>query len=271
MSLRIKLTFLIAVTTTVMFGSTVNFVGPSQPKPGSTIVIGNPLAYEVFGAQLTQPTGSNPNWVLQIETNYGANISGNTIPPYLYGDGTGPFSIGDFLIVWNGGDYGIVLSPHVAGVAVDSYTAGNLYQASGFVTSGDIMNTAGSFSPNPGFNIWLSPGGTNRSPTTGSVSVAKTGTGIDPGVGGVIQAGDGLPAEAMYTITVMFSAPPGFLGTGNFSIDFSSYVCGNGDLTGGGNFPPPIATPEPGTLLLVTPALLLFGFRLARKRGPQAG
>lgn len=269
MSLRMKFAVLFAVTTTVMFGSTVNFVGPSQPKPGSTIVIGDPLAYEVFGAQLTQPTGSNPNWVLQIETNYGANISGNTIPPYLYGDGTGPYSIGDFLIAWNGVDYGVVLSPHVAGGAVDSYTAGNLYQAPGFVTSGDIMNTAGSFSPNPGFNIWISPGGTQVG--TGSVTVAKTGTGIDPGVGGVIQPGDGIPSEAMYTITAMFSAPAGFLGTGSFSIDFSSYVCGNGVLTSGGNFPPPNGTPEPGTWLLVTPALLLFGFRLVRKRGPQAG
>jgi hypothetical protein len=236
-----KLLLLLIVCAATVFGATINFPPSGQP------IIGSPFDYEVYGAQLTQPTTTNPAWILQIETNYPATIIGNDIPPVAYGSPTTFFSIGDFLIIWNGVDYGIVLAPHVkvALPPVDGYTAGNLYQASGFQNSGSIMGTSGlSASPNPSFPIWINPGGTQIG--TGSVTVATTG--------------DGLSA-AKYTITVPFTAPANFLSTGTFQISFSSYSCGNGVLTGGGGFS---EVPEPATLFLIGPALLLLGVRRRR-------
>jgi hypothetical protein len=223
---------LLLIFTTTVFGATINFPPSGQP------IIGSPFEYQVFGVQLTQPTLINPNWILQIETNYPGTITGNTIPPVAYGGPTTFFSIGDFLIIWNGVDYGVVLAPHVkvSLTPVDGYTAGNLYQTSGFQNSGSIM---GADSPNPPFPIWINPGATQIG--TGNVTVATTG--------------DGLSA-AKYTITAAFTAPPDFLGTGPFQISFSSYSCGNGVLTG--SFDPGSGVPEPATLFLIGPALLLL-------------
>ena len=82
----------------------------------------------------------------------------------------------------------------------------------------------------------------------GSLSGAETGNGVTTG---------------LYTLTDDFSAPPGFLSTGEFGIQISSYVCANGYITGTGSFPgEPV--PEPGTFLLLAPALIMLGRRLIR-------
>ena len=253
---RTKLLFLLIVSAATVWGTSFSFTGPSYAKPPSPalpagqLIIGDPLEYQVFGAQLTQT--DSLDWVLQIETNYPVTtITGNNIPPVVYGSPTTPFSIGDFLIMWNSVDYGIVLAPHVKLVSVDGYTAGNLYQTSGFQDSGSIMGRTTdtppctvTCSPNPDFPIWIDPSATQIG--TGSVSIAKTGNGM---------------SAAEYTITVPFSAPAGFLSTGNVGISFASYVCGNGVLTGqeaasggGGG-----GIPEPATFLLIGPGLLLLG------------
>ncbi len=112
MKLKLLMPALLAAASfgTSGFAATISFSGPSLP------VIGDPLSFKIFGAQLTQPTLGNSDWVLTIETNYGVTLPGspNVIPDYTYNQIE--YGIGDFLIAWNGNDYGIVLSPH------DSYT-----------------------------------------------------------------------------------------------------------------------------------------------------
>ena len=211
---------LAASSSVCALANTVSFSGPSLP------IIGDPLQYKIFGAQLTQPTMSNPDWVLTIETNYGVTLPGNpdVIPDFTYNQIE--YGMGDFLISWNGNDYGIVLAAH------DSYTAGDLYSVSGFQTSGDVM---GIDSPRPSYPVLIAAGGNLLG--SGTVSAAQTGDGTN---------------TALYTVTDEFSAPAGFLSTGNFTIDMSSYVCANGFLTGTGTF----VVPEPGTFLLMFPVLL---------------
>jgi hypothetical protein len=72
----------------------------------------------------------------------------------------------------------------------------------------------------------------------------------------------------MYTIDVSFAAPDGFLDSGEFDVTVSSWICANGLITGSDDFS---GTPEPGTILLAMPALVLTGYGAARGRRPKSG
>jgi hypothetical protein len=205
--------------------------------------------------QLTQPSGGNPNWTLTIETNYPTTISGNVIPPAQWGVDGQFYSTSDFLISWQGIDYGIVLAQHIkAGNPVDTYLPGSLYQAPNIpfdlVLSGD-PNDLGApgvlpSAPRRDSPVWLSPGG----------SLLGLGTVT------VVSGGNGTPAQ--YTITDQFSAPADFLSTGSFQIEAASWVCFNGVIVGTGSFVN-AAVPEPGTFALSLLALtLLLGFRVGQ-------
>jgi len=222
------------------FATTATFLGPFGP--GAPIV-GAPLIFAIQSASLTEPSGGDPNFLLTIETNYGATIPGSpdVIPSFLVGGV--PYEIGDFLINWEGNSYAIVLSAH------DGYTAGNLYAASGFQSSEQVLP----LSPRPLYPVWLDGGGTQEG--VGALSGAQTGDGT---------------TSALYTITDSFSAPAGFLANGNFTVDFSSAICANGFLTGTADFGivPPPSVPEPGTIFLLMPALVVLPF-LRRRAKPQ--
>jgi hypothetical protein len=267
MSVSLKLPALFAVTALLSFATTsINIPGPTTPAgvpclaTDPTCVKGDPALYAIYGVQLTQNTATN--WTLNIETNYPAKITGNTIPNAQWGVDLQFYSISDFLIHWNGQDYGVVLSPHIkAGNTVDSYVGGNLYQAPNtqfdLVLSGTnntIPLAPGVIpqSPRPDGPVWLAPGGTQLG--TGTVTVA--------------QGGNGTPAA--YTITDQFTAPVNFLSAGDFQITASSWVCFNGVIVGGGTGGTAGGTggqvPEPGTFLLSLPVLLLFARRLRQKR-----
>jgi hypothetical protein len=183
----------------------------------------------------------DPDFLLTIETNYGAAIPGSpdVIPSFLVGGV--PYEIGDFLISWEGNSYAIVLSDH------DGYTAGNLYAASGFQSSGQVLP----LSPRPLYPVWLDGGGTQEG--AGALSGAQTGDGT---------------TSALYTITDSFSAPAGFLASGDLTVDFSSAICANGFLTGTVDFAsvPPPSVPEPGTVFLLIPALAALPFLRRRKK-----
>jgi len=180
----------------------------------------------LYGVQLTSPSSGNI-WTLTIELNYamckpgtsgcslsGTIIPGSVIPPGQWSDGSYN-SISDFLINWNNQDYAVVLAPHIqAGSSVASYVAGNLYQAPNTqfdeVYSG-IPNDFGApgvltGSPERDLPVWIAAGGALLG--AGTVSVALGGNGT----------------PAMYTITDQFSAPDGFLATGDFTAIASTYL-----------------------------------------------
>jgi hypothetical protein len=205
-------------------------------------VIGLPSQFEMFTLSLTQPTGGDPNWELSIQTNYGTTLPGSPdIPAWNYDGNT--FGMSDFLFTWNGGYYGVVLSPH------DGYTAGDLYQATGFQTSGDVLGDA-SPSTRAAVPVLLIGGGNLIG--TGIVGASVTGNGNQTG---------------MYTVTDSFSATAGLFDSGEIDITESSWVCANGLITGSGDFS---GSPEPGTILQSIPALLLSGFGVARRQGRKS-
>jgi hypothetical protein len=277
MSLYTKLPLLFGVlfgVTAVTYASTITFVGPDFPIPNTAkfgmscnpaidigCIIGDPTHFEVFGASITQPTGSNPNWVLQIQTNYGppnVNLipgSPDVVPAYVDPQVGGPggpaFFMGDALFFWNGNTYGVVMHPH------DGYLAGNIYQVTGqgfgaVQTAGQILGAAGIAAQNPNGDVLLAAGG------------SLFGAGVLTGA----VTGDST-TSAHYTLTDQFMAPANFLALNTtFGFDFTSYACANsvvvgtGGFTGGGGG----NIPEPGTLLLCVPALLLLGLRLARSK-----
>ena len=279
MSLNTKLPLLFGIlfgATTLTYATTITFIGPDFPNPTTAkfglpcnpavdvgCIIGDPTHFEVFGASITQPMGSNPNWVLQIKTNYGppsATLIPGTpdvIPAYVDaqvgGTGGPAFFMGDALFFWNGNTYGVIMHPH------DGYLAGNIYVVNGqgpsaVQTAGQLLGAQGIAAQNPNGAVLLAAGGT----------LAGVGMFIPP----TGATGDSV-TTAHYTITDQFMAPANFLANGtSFGFDFTSYACANsvvvgtGGFTGGGGG----NIPEPGTLLLCVPALLALGFRLSRSK-----
>jgi hypothetical protein len=257
----LKLLCVLALCTLPTFASSYVFTSPSCPAPADpSCIFGDPLQFKVFGAVITSPTASDPNWELSIQTNYLTTIAGSgagTVSPgtfdfagFPFTQGPhGLFSVGDFLITWDGNQYGVALSPH------DGLQVGSLYQVPSFLTAADVMNdplTGQLIAPTgpvlpyaahrSDIPVWLGPGGTVLG--GGTLSGAKTGDGVN---------------SALFTLTDSFSAPAGFLGDGNFSVDFSSFVCANGFLIED-------TVPEPGTFGLLGAAILLVGVRWARQR-----
>ena len=253
--LIIKCWLLFTSLALITTANTISFIGPTTPDgilcdPAAAHCI-NGTNYIVYGVQLSQPTAGNPLWTLTMEMNYPnfptPMVPGHIIPPEDW-QGTGLFSTADFLIQWNNQYYGIVLAQHIAnGVSVDSYQAGNLYQAPNtqfnLIPAGQVLTIPPPFRPNQ--PVWLAPGGNLLG--TGTVTVAL--------------GGNGTPAQ--YTITDQFSAPPDFLSTGDFTVIADSYVCANGLVVGTGSFVNGNngEVPEPGTFLLCIPALLVLGRR----------
>ena len=275
--LPLLFSFLLGATS-ITYATTITFVGPDFPNPTTLkfgqlcnpavdigCIFGEPKTFEVFSASITQPSGATP-WVLQIKTNYGPSdvslIPGNPniIPAYVDQQVAGlsgqAFGMGDALFTWNGNTYGVVMTPH------DGYLAGNMYVInsqgpSAVQTAGQILGAKGIMAVNPNGAVLLAAGG------------ALAGTGAFVPITGA--TGDSTNT-AHYTITDQFTAPANFLANGTtFGFDFTSYACansvvvGNGGFTGGGGG----GVPEPATLFLCVPALLLMGFRLARHRGRE--
>src|ERR1700681_3385771 len=54
------------------FASTVSFM-PGNANTTSLSIIGSAQDFQIFGVQLSQPTMTNPDFQLSIETNYGVN------------------------------------------------------------------------------------------------------------------------------------------------------------------------------------------------------
>ena len=257
----LKLLCVLALCTLPTFAASYVFASPSCPAPADpSCIFGDPLQFKVFGAVLSSPTVSDPNWELSIQTNYITTIAGSgagTVSPGTFDFAGSPFtqgshglfSIGDFLITWDGNQYGVAMSPH------DGLQVGSLYQVPSFLTAADVMNdplTGQLIAPTgpvlpyaahrSDIPVWLGPGGTVLG--GGTLSGAKTGDGVN---------------AALFTLTDSFSAPAGFLGDGNFSIDFSSFVCANGFLIDD-------TVPEPATFGLFGAAILFLGVRRARQK-----
>lgn len=196
-------------------------------------ILGDPNNFTVYQVKLTSPGTGKPNpnnWDLEIQTNYGTTLPGvsEVIPPYFDLEINGTFGMGDFLIVWNGVSYGIVMTAH------DGYTPGNLYLSpNGYRNSQDVLSTQpGTNIVNPNFPILIAPGA------------------IQVGVGS-LAAGPGT-SPAKYKITDSFSAPANFLAGSTFTIYFSSYACGNSIVMGAPVIPPSL-TKQFATHVLAAP------------------
>ena len=205
---------------------TITWIGPTFP------VIGDAAVYDIFRIQLTRPSNTDPNWLLTVETNYGAPLPGSpdVIPSFMYGNGVF-YTMSDFLFDDNNVQFGIAFTAH------DGFTPGNLYHSNGFLTSGQVMGQGVSARPN--MPVEIAPGALQIG--TGTLSAAQTGDGVNTG---------------KFTITVSFNAPANFLPGNDFTSTMSSYVCANGIIVG-----PPPPVPEPATALLVAPVLLVLVFR----------
>jgi hypothetical protein len=214
------------------------FQGPFGATDSS--VIGPAAYFALQDMSLATPSTPGGEWTVTVHTNYGAGLPGlpgDVIPDF------GFYAASDFLISWNGAFYGIVLHSH------DGYIAGDLYQAAGFQTNGQVRHDP---SPDPGDNrdVWVDAGG----------SLAGTGTLSATGYG------DGV-TQASYTITDMFQAPDGFLSGGDFVVQMSSADCANGYATGVGSVPnSPV--PEPEAVWLLATIVLIACWRLRRPRRP---
>ena len=244
---RILILAMLTLTAETSIAKQYSFT-PSPALP----VLGNPIDYKVFGVFLNVPSPIPGAYTLTIQTNYGFNqgvvmpVPGHPdlIPPFIFGSQF--FGMSDFLMSWNGRDYGLVLSPH------DGYNVG-LYQlcfSCSFETSGQVMGIG--LSPRPNYNVYIAPGSTNLIPNStlignvNSLVVSKTGDGIN---------------SSMYTIVETFNSPLGFLVDQPFHIEYSSYVCANSYVSGNSN-----DVPEPGAMLLTGPALLWIGSRRMQRR-----
>jgi hypothetical protein len=214
----------------------------NSPDPS---VFGDSSQFAIFSVSLSQV--DNLDWELKVQTNYPGSIPGffngtpYVVPPVLFANGH-YYTISDFLIHWNNADYGIVLGPH------DGYDPpGNLYLATtGLQTSGSVTGGDGD-QKRLTLPVYLAAGATFEGASTSL-------TGVHPSTATF--------STGYYTITDDFQAPAGFLLGSSFSFTMSSYPCANSVITGTGEFTP---LPEPGTVALAIPALLLFGYGLARK------
>jgi len=248
-----KSLFSLALTPLLATASTVTLQGPVSPSTGQVCtpgvtpdcVIGNPLDFNIFSVSLTSPATAADKWHLEILTNYGTTLPGGSavVPTYAYENKQ--FGMADFMIQWGSEFYGVVLTAH------DGYAAGNLYKASGFQTSGQVMGAQGVINiPRPNLPALLKAGGT----LAGAGTIAASAI---PGSNGVTQA--------LYKVSVDFAAPINFLGSGTVTIYAASYVCDNGFITGTSSpFPtghdiPPV--PEPPTWTLAIPAVAAWAMR----------
>lgn len=211
-------------------------------------VIGDPQLYEVFYATVQFPSSTDARFSMDFNTNYPMPIQSNILPAYQYQPDGPSFGMSDFLFMWQGGFYGLVLYSH------DGYTAGDLYQASGFQTARDVM---GPSAGRPNEYVYLAPGGTLIG--TGALTITKTGS-------NGVQTG-------MYNIDDRFSAPPGWL-DGAFTGEVSSFVCGNGILTGSGVGVNPAAlantngaVPEVSGIAQLLSGALVLGIAAAWRKG----
>jgi hypothetical protein len=263
---------LIAATAVTSFASTVTFArgdgNPNTIVPDLANIIGNALDFQIFGVQLSQPTMTNPDFQLTIETNYGFNDLPNSgigvtsnipngssvIPSFPFGGLD--YNIGDFIIQQGGNDYGILLSAH------DGYTqaqVGSLFEVNGYQGSADLLPVSVAkhevLPDGTEIPVELAPGGRDLSLSGATLTVTT-----NPDLADVENG-----TQALYTITVNFSAPAGFLDDQPFTIDFTSAICANDFIV---SMPPPVgpSVPEPGTWALMASGLLLLGIGLAGRK-----
>ena len=281
-----KTLFLLLVTCVLCLANipiNLTMTDPNFGKPNDN-VFGDPMEYAIQSFDLQGPAGGGVvgTWTLTILTNYGdpnpsdpgyvnpvgvssmpdfcdgggAAFSAGSNPPCA--DHSNPFFMSDFLIQQGSNNYGIVLSSHHVDYTngySDSYVAGNLYDASGF-----LISQHGAIPAGP---VILAAGGSKLNSGSGTLSVAlNTSPGGGTCFGGPHGSGVNATDCAFYKVTDTFtvsSASNFFNPNAPLTIYASSADCFNAPLV------LTVTTPEPSGLIWLLPALFLLGAYLRRR------
>lgn len=286
-SFLVRLLVLISVSSLAAFGSSVSYTFNGMQEPS-----GNPLGPSNFQGTTCSPSasgciegtaplgpygpGGTTAYLYEFDGPVTLSYSSSTgmwtlnysvFTPYSGIEGFSSLAFGDPLISYNGTNYalavGSALDPALGNDGYPTDTAGDLYVAKSgyqypdsmdaycdpstcpYLTPGDLP---GGF---PGGRVdepvWVDPNNMNVA-GTGSLTYSCASS------NGVVCTN--YNGAALYTINDTFNAPTGFLSSGIFSIEISSYVCANGLIIG--------SVPEPRGLFLIIPVILLLGWCFKR-------
>ena len=198
-------------------------IGSSQPDPNTTL----PSQITTAGALYKVNFNSGQN---TVKYTYDSAIGSQPEMYLVAGAGNGPYVPGQ-----TGGPFGLNLSGSRVNVPVWI----NPNDMTAISTSGNSLNIQQQLC---GSTVHTAPG------------VFSTPDAGDPNCG----AGT---LYSLYTITDTFTAPVGFLSSGVFSFEFSSFICDNGLIIGSQT-----AVPEPRSITFVLIGAMLMACRVRRWR-----
>jgi hypothetical protein len=250
---------------TIQTNAPVNYV--DSMNHGST-PIGGPIVQTIFGDALIQygmdQNGQPVNWGLGIGSSMADN---NTTLPSQITTAGALYDVnknfdGSVRYTYNSSPSSQPEMYLVAGIGIGAYTPPSPGGPFG-------LNMAGGRSNEP---VWINPDDMTQVVGASSLGIAKGNCGdtvqTASGVFGTPDSGAlGCGSTyALYTITDAFTAPVGFLSTGVFSFEFSSFLCANGLIIGNSGSS---GVPEPRTVSFLVVGMLLLVSRLTRLRKAQ--
>jgi len=249
---------------TIQTNAPTNYVDSTNH---GSVAFGNSSVQTIFGDALIQygkdQNGEPFNYGLAIGSSQADNNT--TVPSNLTAPGalykvTQNFD-GSARYTYNSSPGSLPEMYLVAGSGIGAYSAPSFGGPYG-------LNLSGGRAGEP---VWINPDDMNKISSTSGLNIqlnacsasVQTSLGVfgtpdlgDPNCGGVY---------GLYTITDTFTAPVGFLSSGVFSFEFSSFLCANGLIIASSS-----SVPEPRTVSLLMLCILLLAARITRSRKARA-